>query len=280
MNKKLIINADDYGICPSVNYAVENLIKAGKLQDVSVLANFPLFENAVDFLLRHPDCSVGIHLNVVEGSAVFAAADKLKILLGGDGRFVNLNRVLMRYARAPFAVSKAVEAEWRAQIEILLNSGLKISHADSHQHIHAFPPFWNILTKLCREYGISAARQPSEQNEIRLRRAAGFALRQAANVSRTFSPNRNLSLNNHFLGFKRVGIYGETEMVADVRNLKNGVTELCVHPSLDDGIPYPAIRGTLEYEALSGSKLWKQIVESEIELTTWAKFSNAEARKN
>ncbi len=279
MSKKLIINADDYGICPSVNYAIENLIKAGKLQDVSILANSQCYENAVDFLLQHPDCGVGIHLNVVEGVAV-SPADKVEILLGGDGRFVNLNRVLMRYARAPFAVSKAVETEWRAQIEILLNSGLHISHADSHQHIHAFPPFWNILTKLCGDYGISAARQPYERNEIRLRRAAGFALRQAANVSTTFFPNRNLSLNHHFLGFKRVGIYGETEMVADVKNLKYGVTELCVHPSLDDGIPYPAIRGTLEYETLSGSKLWKQIAESEIEITTWAKFSNAEVRKN
>ncbi len=279
MNKKLIINADDYGICPSVNYAIENLIKAGKLRDVSVLTNFSLFEKAADFLLRQPDCSVGIHLNVVEGIAV-APANKVKILLGNDGKFVNLNQILLRYCRAPFAVAKAVEAEWRAQIEILLNSGLKISHADSHQHIHAFPPFWKILVKLCGDYGISAARLPCEENEIRLRRAAGFALRQAANVSKTLFPNRNLSLNNHFLGFKRVGIYGETEMVADVKNLKNGVTELCVHPSLDDEIPYPAIRGTLEYEALSGSKLWKQIVESEIEITTWVKFSNAEARKN
>lgn len=274
MNKKLIINADDYGICRSVNYAIENLITAGKLRNVSVLTNFPLFEESANFLSNHRDCSVGIHLNVVEGVPV-SPAHEVGILLDKDGKFVNLSRILTRYCRAPFAVSKAVETEWRAQIELLLKTDLKISHADSHQHIHAFPPFWKILIKLCSDYDIDAARLPREKNEIRLRRAAGFALRQAANVSKTFFTNRKLSVNNHFLGFKRAGVYAETEMAADLKNLKDGVTELCLHPSLDDGVPYPSLCGTLEYEALYGSKLWRQIAESQIELTTWTEFSKA-----
>lgn len=274
MNKNLIINADDYGICLSVNYAIENLIKAGKLRDVSVLVNFDFFENAADFLSNHDECSAGIHLNIVEGFPV-APAEKIKILLGSDGKFLNLKRILTGYAAAPFAVAAAVETEWRAQIERLLNHGLKISHADSHQHIHAFPPFWKILTKLCREYQISAVRMSGEKNEIRQRRAAGFALRQAANFSETFFPNQNIRTNNHFLGFKRAGSYGEQEMIADLKNLENGVTELCIHPSLDDGVPYQDLRGTLEYEALANANLWKQIAELQIELTTWEKFSKA-----
>lgn len=279
MSKKLIINADDYGICPSVNYAIENLIRAGRLLDVSILANFKLYEESADFLLRQPEFAVGVHLNVVEGVAV-SLAGKVKILLGSDGKFLNLSRVLLRYTRAPFAVSEAVEIEWRNQIELLLESGLKISHADTHQHIHAFPPFWKILMKICNDYGIVAARLPREKSEIGLRRTAGFALCQAANVSRGIFPNRNVRLNNHFLGFKRAGFYGEAEMIADVKNLKNGVTELCLHPSLDDGVPYPALRGTLEYEAMTGSKLWRQIAESEIEITTWTKFSKTASAAN
>lgn len=280
MTKKLIINADDYGICPSVNYAIENLIKAGKLRNVSVLANFRFYQEAADFLLNHKDCSVGVHLNIVEGPSL-APSGKAKILLGSDGLLLNLGRVLIRYTRAPFAVSKAIEAEWRAQIEVLLKSGLKISHVDSHQHIHAFPPFWKILIKLCEEYGIAAVRLPREKNEIRLRRGAGFALQQAATVSKTlFSRRKPVRLNNHFLGFKRAGACGEAEIIADLKNLKEGVTELCVHPSLDDGVPYSALRGTLEYEALSGSELWKQIAESKIELTTWTELSKAEISKN
>lgn len=279
MNKHLIINADDYGICLSVNYAVENLIKAGRLHDVSVLTNFSFFESAADFLTRHVEVSAGIHLNIVEGLPI-SPADKVKILLDADGNFLNLKRILTNFISAPFAVAAAVETEWRAQIELLLNSGLKISHADSHQHIHAFPPFWKILIKLCREYEIPAVRMSGEKNHIRQRCAAGFALRQAANFSETFFPNPNLKLNNHFLGFKRAGSYGETEMITDLANLENGVTELCIHPSLDDGIPYQTLRGTLEYEALANANLWKQIAELQIELTTWERFSKAEISKN
>lgn len=271
MSKKLIINADDYGICPSVNYAIENLIGSGKLRSVSILANGAYFREAA-FLSNHPECEVGVHSNIVEGVPL-APAGKIGVLLGSDGKFVNLNRILMRYFRAPASVARAVEIEWKAQIEFLLESGLTISHADSHQHIHAFPPFWKILVKLCCEYKIPAVRLPREENKIRLRRVAGFALCQASKVSSAFFTHRSLNVNNHFLGFKRAGIYGENEMIADLKNLKEGVTELCVHPSLDDGVPYPALRGTLEYEALSSPKLWREIAASKIELTTWTELA-------
>ena len=279
MSKKLIINADDFGICREVNRAIENLITADRLQNVSVLANSWFYEEAIEFLLNHRNCSVGVHLNVVEGIAL-SPADDVRILLDRHGQFANLNQILLRWMRAPFAVCRAVEAEWRLQIELLLKSRLTISHADSHQHIHVFPPFWRILTKLCREYNIPAVRLPRERNELRLRRTAAFVLKQTANVSNNFISSRNIVVNNHFLGFKRVGFYGENEMISDLKTLKDGITELCIHPSLCDRVPYSSIRGELEYEALLSQKLWRQIAESEIELTTWAEFSEAEISKN
>lgn len=277
MNKKLIINADDYGICREVNGAIEDLIIRGKLQNISVLANGRLYEEAADFLLRRTDCSVGAHLNIVEGVAL-SPDGKAEILLDNHGQFVNLQQILLRWLRAPLAVAKAVEAEWRTQIESLLKSGLHLSHADSHQHIHAFPPFWKILLKLCREYKISAVRLPRERNKILRRRGAALALGQCASVSELFVPIGDLAVNNHLLGFKRAGSYGENEMIGDLENLQNGVTEMVVHPSLRDGVPYSAMRGALEYEALSGDKLQTKISESNITLINWTEFSNAAAR--
>lgn len=273
MSKKLIINADDYGICPEANRAIENLIKAGYLRDVSVLANSLFYDEAVEFLLNCPQQpTVGVHLNVVEGVPL-STTETIKILLGSHNEFAGLSQILRRWSRAPLRVSKAIEAEWRAQIEVLLKTGLKISHADSHRHIHAFPPFWKILVKLCREYDIPAVRLPRERNAIRSRRLAAFALMWAASISKTFFRRNSLKFNQHFLGFKRAGFYGESEMMFDLQNLHDGVTELCVHPSICDGIPYPSFRGYLEYEALSGAKIWREIAESKIEITTWAEFA-------
>lgn len=275
MTKKLlIINADDYGICREVNGAIEDLISAGHLKNVSVLANSWHFDQAADFLKSRAGISVGAHLNCVEGFALAPRA-QVKILLDNRGEFLSLPRILTRWLRAPFAVARAVEAEWRAQIELLLENDLKIAHADSHQHIHAFPPFWKILLRLCREYKIPAARLPRERNEIKARRLAAFALRHSANVAEAFSPAPALTSNEHLLGFKRAGFYGADAMKEDVKNLRAGVTEMVVHPSLYDAIPYPKMRGALEYEALQSPEFWRQIEDANIEITTWTEILKA-----
>jgi predicted glycoside hydrolase/deacetylase ChbG (UPF0249 family) len=274
MSKKLIINADDYGLCREVNRAIEDLVSLEKLKNVSVLANSWLYEETAGFLLEHPFCCAGIHLNIVEGIAA-SPNEKVKALLNAQGEFLSLNQMLLRWMRAPFAVSKAVELEWRAQIELMLKDGLAITHADSHQHIHAFPPFWRILVKLCREYGIAAARLPRERNKLKFRKFAAFALGSSATISKTLWSGPGIAVNDHFLGFKRAGYYREDEMVNDIKDLKDGVTEITVHPSLDDGVPYPHFHGEMEYRALQGSKIWKQIEDSNVELVTWKDISRS-----
>lgn len=268
MTKKLIINADDYGICPEVNQAIENLIKLNKLRNVSVLANSFFLAETVEFLLNHPSCSVGIHLNTVEGVSLLPN-EQVQILLNPKGQFADLQQILFRWVKSPFAVTKAIEAEWRRQIEVLLNQGLRITHADSHQHIHAFPPFAGILSKLCCEYKIPCLRLPGEKNRMSERRLSAFFLRQSSNLSKKLFLNRQIIINQNFLGFKRAGTYGENEMISDLKTLKSGLTELIFHPSIQNGIPYKELNGELEYEALLGEKLWEYINESDIQLVTW-----------
>lgn len=269
MSKKLIINADDYGISNEVNDAIESLINAGKLLDVSVIANAWPCEQAAAFLKKNPQCSVGVHLNVVEGVAL-SPSDGVKILMGSHGQFVNLRQLFTRWMRSPIAVSRAVETEWRAQIELLSRDGLTITHADSHQHVHGFPPFWRILTGLCREYGIPAVRVPREKNSLGLRSLAAFALGRSVTAALFLSRTGSLATNDHFLGFKRAGAYGEAEMTSDLKELKHGVTELIVHPSLYDHMPYPKMRGEMEYNTLMSNGLPQQIQGSDVELISWA----------
>ncbi len=268
MSRKLIINADDYGLSGEVNDAIENLITAGRLNSVSLITNSWSYEGAVRFLKARPECSVGVHLNVVEGFAI-SSSNNVKILLNGNGRFVDLKGLFLQWIKRPFAVAKAVEAEWRAQIELLLGDGLIPTHADSHQHIHAFPPFWRILVKLCREFDIPAVRVPRERNRTRKRRLSAFLLNSSASVSQMIMPARDILQNAHFLGFKRAGAYSLDALLADIPRLKNGVTELVIHPSLYDGLPYPELRGGMEYEALLDNDIRELTAEHHIELTSW-----------
>src|ERR1051326_4525002 len=133
MVRRLILNADDYGHSPQINVAVEELIDAGRLRDVSVLANGDCWEASVRFLNRHPQISAGVHLNAIEGRPV-SQASEVGALTGADGIFIGLRDLMSRWIKHPFAVVRAVETEWRAQIGRLRDAGLRLSHAASHQH--------------------------------------------------------------------------------------------------------------------------------------------------
>jgi hypothetical protein len=99
---------------------------------------------------------------------------------------------------------------------------------------------------------------------------SSFALGRSVIASEALSPKPGLIGNDHFLGFKRAGSYGEAELINDIKNLEDGITELIVHPSIYDGIPYPGYGGEVEYTALLGPDLYTEILAADIELVTWA----------
>lgn len=266
--KKLIINADDYGACARVNQAVEQLALAGRLNSVSVLANGPNWAHAVDFLRDGPLPDAGIHLNAVEGQPV-SNAPLVRILLNKDGSFVGVKGLLARWLLNPIAIYRAVETEWRAQIERLMRSHVRLIHADSHCHLHALPLVYPIAVKLCHEYGIAGLRWPHERGIRKLRRIGTIGLDTSLTITKALIWRDGLRHNNHFLGFSRVGAYGIDELMEDLRTIPAGVTEIALHPSMADGAPYPKLRGNRERLALLNDDLPDRIKQLGIELTTW-----------
>ena len=55
-----------------------------------------------------------------------------------------------------------VEAELRRQIERLLAAGLRLVHANSHQHLHVLPRIFEIVLRLAEEYRIPWVRVPRD----------------------------------------------------------------------------------------------------------------------
>ncbi len=268
-SKKLIINADDYGACSEVNLAIEQIAATGILGGVSVLANGECWLQAVDFLRDKPELSTGVHLNAVEGRPV-SSAPEINVLTGADGLFLGIGALLKRWALRPAAVSVAVEIEWRAQIEKVMRAGLWLKHADSHQHLHAFPPAYSCAVRLCGEYGIPALRHPRENAPRPGGRDGAQALRLSLAISRRMVRRTNLRHNDYFLGFMRAGAYGITELVADLQTVPNGLTEIALHPSVKDGVPYPKLHGDRERKALLDESLPDRIKQLGIDLTTWS----------
>lgn len=262
-SKKLIINADDYGACSRVNQAIEQLALAGRLSSVSVLANGPNWAHAVDFLRDSPLLSAGVHFNAVEGQPI-SNASEVGLLLDKYGSFVGLGGLLN-----PTGIYRAVETEWRAQIERLQRAQVRLTHADSHCHLHAFPLAYPIAVKLCHEYGIAALRWPRERGILKFRRIGAIGLDASLFITKALIWRDGLRHNDHFLGFSRAGAYGVEELMEDLRTIPAGVTEIALHPSMADGAPYPKLRGNHERLALLSDELPDRIERLGIELTTW-----------
>ena len=267
--RHLIINADDYGLCAEVNDAVAALHAAGVLGGVSLLANGVALADAVSYLHQHPTLSAGVHLNVVEGRPLATAVD-IELLTDDDGQFLKLRRLLPRWLQRPRAVTRAVELEWRAQLEYLLAAGVQLHHLDSHQHLHAFPMAFGCAVKLAREFGIRGLRLPNERLQDRLRLGGAAGLRSSLALAQAFTSPAGLRCNDHFLGFRHAGHYTLPALLADIGALPDGLTELAVHPSQRDHVPYAAYHSRRERDALLDTAFRARVAELGIKLMTWA----------
>lgn len=267
--RRLIINADDYGLCREVNDAIEELNEASMLGGVSVLANGGCSSQAIRYLSRAQQLSAGAHLNTVEGTPV-SASSEVEIIIDRNGAFLGLPGLLRRWMRHPSATARAVETEWRAQIERLIASGIKLHHADSHQHLHAFPPAFGCAVTLCREYGITALRIPNERVQDYRRFVGTLALCSSSALSHLVTSTRGLQCNDHFLGFRRAGHYTAATLLAEIASLPAGLTELAVHPSTRDGLPYAEYESGRERAALLDTSFRNGLRELEVNLVSWA----------
>src|SRR5262249_19288047 len=154
-------------------------------------ANGSCARQAIGYLSQHSHLCAGAHLNAVEGDPI-SASSGVEIITDKKGSFLGLPALLSRWMQRPREVARAVEIEWRAQVERLLSAGINLSHSDSHQHVHAFPPAFECAVRLCREYGVPALRIPNERLRDFLRFASAVALRSSLALSHLATSTRGL----------------------------------------------------------------------------------------
>ncbi|MFA6074552.1 MAG: ChbG/HpnK family deacetylase [Negativicutes bacterium] len=159
--KKLVINADDFGIDVTVNEAVESAFRNGVLTSTTIISCGKSYEHAVDVAEQNPGLGVGVHLTFVAEQPV-SCCSKIPSLVEVDSRFYENYIDFLKN----FVVGKIklidIETEARAQIEKVLDSNLTPTHIDSHQHLHIFPKIAGMVNRLAKEYKIDAVRLPRE----------------------------------------------------------------------------------------------------------------------
>jgi len=85
MDKRIVINADDFGLCSGVNRAVAQAHTDGVLTSATIMANMPAAAEAVEIARKLPGLGIGVHLNLTEGWPLSQAAD-IRPILNADGK--------------------------------------------------------------------------------------------------------------------------------------------------------------------------------------------------
>ncbi len=263
-DRRLIINADDFGLAPGVNAGVLEAIAAGVVTSISVMVNTPAFADGMRALakLSRPP-SVGLHLNLTAGTPLSAAAD-VPSLVDPRGRFHSLGALGAR-ALAGRVRAADVERETRAQLAALRSAWPLVSHVDSHQHAHALP---GILGAVRRAADVRWLRRPVEPALLTGR--PGGLKRLALRLAWTAAGGAGHAEAQ----VRGIGMHGdrdyEAELLRVVGHLPPGLTELIVHPGHDDPAvleldPYAAPRAR-ELAALLGPALRHRLEHGDVRL--------------
>jgi len=156
--RRLIVNADDFGLTPGVNRGIVEAHAGGIVTSTTLMANSAAFEDAVQLARLNPQLSVGCHLVLVDGSPL-VGADRLPSLVDGTHFRKDISGFALRALGGRLDPGE-IEAEATAQIRKLQSAGIPVSHIDTHKHTHMFPQVLRPLLRAARTCGVRGIRNP------------------------------------------------------------------------------------------------------------------------
>ena len=154
---RVILHADDFGYDNDTTQATIELLECGALSSATIMATMPAAEQAMAYAAKHPEYSFGVHLTYVDGLKP-ASLGKVTSLADSNGVFYPSNDVRKKAILLKLKKQDIVE-ESLAQIEKVRAFGVKISHLDSHGHLHKFPSFLLALPEIKARSGIKKVRR-------------------------------------------------------------------------------------------------------------------------
>lgn len=246
---RLIINADDFGLTSGVNRAVAELHQAGLLTSATLMARAQATADAIQIALTTPSLGVGCHVVLLDGEPVLSPQSEIPNLADPiTGRFRPslipflgaVHRYWPRMAASP--MNKEIEGEAAAQISLLQNRGIRLTHIDTHKHVHMFPAVLRPVLRAARAAGIRTVRNPFEpawslhatQGAPRLRRVQVSLLRRLQSSFHRIVAEEGFTNTDGAIGVLATGSLDAATVASLLRQLPSGTWELVTHPGYND----------------------------------------------
>jgi hopanoid biosynthesis associated protein HpnK len=240
--KKLIVNADDFGLDENINNGIIKGFKEGFITSTSIMPNAPFFNRAVELAKENPKLGIGIHLTLVGGLKPLKELAKVKTLVNSSGFFYSDYIFFIKQYLLGRINKKEIKEELEEQIKTVLDKNLNVTHVDSHQHLHVLPGITEIVVDLCQKYNIKQIRLPLESMAINDDKS-GFDLKRQVGKSglnicsllakRIFAKN-NLLYPDNFFGMSAGGNLNSKNIAGFLKVAKNGTNEIMTHPGFNN----------------------------------------------
>lgn len=275
--KVLLLHCDDAGMCEEANIAVQSYILKGDMLSAAVMMPCPYAEEMVEWAIKHPTADIGVHLTHTSEWKNYrwsTISDPAKVpgLIDPEGKMWHEVPDVVKHASP-----KEVETEIHAQIDKMIQLGLRPSHIDTHMGtLYATPEFAKVFFETAVKYNIPAnAIDLSDKDVADYYRAAGYPINDE--MIKYLESYPLPKLDNFTSAPDGKSYENKREnFIKLVQALKPGLTEIIFHASIE----------TENLKSITGS--WQQRVweaqlfsdpavkqffkENDIEITNWTEI--------
>jgi chitin disaccharide deacetylase len=278
----LIINADDFGMCRETNSAIEELFKRGRITSAAVMAPAEFVKEAVHTAVNN-GFDLGLHVTLnsdwkYSPWKCTASVTKVSSLIDKNGTFYS--KVSDFYEKAK---ENEVAAEINAQYDFIVGLGYKPTHMDSHcgtLYGLGGRSFLKQAFQVCKEYKLPF-RFPKSKDFLTdmFKGNVPKAIEEAHSGAVMAAEAFGISLLDYMItnpfSVKDLGSYDSLKgfYINSIKNLKEGVTELFLHPSYDvamlSSISSEWQKRIWERELLLDEDFQKVLYDERINLVSW-----------
>ena len=289
--RKLIVNADDFGLTAGVNRAIVEAHRGGVVSSATLMANGAAFDDAVTAARSVPNLSVGCHVVLVDGTPVSppGSLDTLLAIRSAEpGKFYSsLSAFAARAMLGGFDPDQLV-AEVTAQIKKIQAAGIQVTHLDTHKHAHIFPEILAALLRAARICGVRAIRNTFVPVKAMSRQFKGKSglwkrygqVRMLHTFSRQFgrqTKRAGLLTPDGVVGVVETGSVDDSLLRQTLASLPEGTWELVCHPGYNDadlGAIHTRLLESREEERrlLTSPELRKFLEEQKIRVINYREF--------
>ena len=239
---RLIVNADDFGLTSGVNRAIAELHAAGAVTSATLMARASAASEAIEIARSTPTLGVGCHIVLVDGTPVLPPDRIASLIDARSGHFHGTLSAFLPRLLTGRIDSSEIEAEATAQIALLQNRGLDLTHIDTHKHTHMFPAVLRAVLRAARAAGINRIRNPFEPAwasrataRASLMRVAEIAvLRRLRPVCLRIVADAGFATTDGTVAMAATGVLDAATLASLIGRLAPGTWELVTHPGYND----------------------------------------------